>query len=176
MNTSEAHHLATRVARGADWVTWRRRPGSFERHLARSVPVLEELRARGHTSPNVLALLVVESFYRPRWARAVEYAFWAAATAIGRPSVERLSLGRTQLQLMHWRSLGLLEDTRFSREALARVRDPEANYLACSRFLARHGMLAERAEMALTRAYTGAPQPRYADLVGAARSALVTRG
>ena len=124
----------------------------------------------------MLAVLVVESFYRPRWARAVEYAFWAAASAIGRPSVERLSLGRAQLQLIHWRSLGILEETRFSREALARVRDPEANYLACSRFLARHGMLAERAEIALAKAYTGAPRHRYADLVGAARSALVARG
>lgn len=176
MNISGAHRLARRAARAADWATWRRRPASFERHLARSGPVLAQLRAGGHTSANVLALLLVESFYRPRPARVVEYVFWAAASAIGRPSVERLSLGRAQLQLTHWRSLGLLEDVRFSRKALARVRDPEANYLACSRFLARDGVLAEREDVALARAYTGAPRPRYADLVGAARSALATQG
>jgi hypothetical protein len=170
-----AHHLARRVARAADWITWRRPPGSFERHLARSAPVLDELRARGHDSPNVLALLVVESFYRPAPTRAVEYAFWATASALGRP-IDKLSVGRAQLQLIHWRSLGLLEDTRFSRAALAQVRDLEANYIACSRYLARRGMLAGDQQMALATAYTGAWRPHYANLIEAARSALVAQG
>lgn len=166
--------MVRKVARAADWVTWRR-SRSFVRHIARSAPLVDGLRARGHASPNVLAILIVESFYRPRPARAVEYAFWAAASVAGRPSVERLSVGRAQLQLTHWRSLGLLEDTKFSREALTRVRDPEVNYIACSRFLARDGTLAEREDGALALSYTGAAG-RYAGLIGRARSAVAAQG
>ena len=175
MPPERAHKIARRAARAADWLTWRRRPRAFERHLSRSAPVVDWLRARGHTNPNVLAILMVESFYRPRRVRAVEYAFWAAASAIGRPSVERLSVGRAQVQLTHWRSLGLLSDTRFSRDALGRVRDAETNYVACQRFLERDGTLAEREDSALALSYTGASS-RYTNLIGAARRAVVTQG
>jgi hypothetical protein len=175
MQPNGTHKMVRRAARAADWLTWRRRPGAFERHLSRSVPVLDSLRARGHTNPNVLAILMVESFYRPRHVRAAEYAFWAAASAVRTPSVERLSVGRAQVQLTHWQSLGLLEDTRFSRDALARVRDAETNYVACQRFLERAGTLTEREDGALALSYTGASS-RYADLIGAARRAVAAQG
>lgn len=164
------HRLARGAALAADSVTWRRRPAAFERHLARLAPAFDGLRARGHDNPNVLAILAVESYYRPRAIRAVEYALWALASALGRP-VDRLSVGRAQLQLVHWRALGVLADTRFNRESLARVRDFEANYRACRRFLDRGGMLAEPRAKALAGFYAGTSQ-RYADLLATARSAI----
>ncbi len=131
---------------------------AFRRHLRRLEPRLEQLRAQGLDSPNVLTLLTVESFYRSGPARLAEYVLWAATSALRRPSVEYLSVGRAQVQLRHWRTLGLLDDTRFSLRRLARVRDLEANYEACLRYLERQGALHEPEPAALARTYAGGVQ------------------
>lgn len=176
-----SHKLVRRLAHAADVVTWRRGTPAFERHVDRSLRTVDELRSRGHAAPNVLAILLVETFYRPRLVRAAEYLFWALASLLRRPGIDRLSVGSAQVQLIHWKAFGLASSTRFSRRELARVRDLEANYVACSRYLEHRGLLAEGDERTLALAYNGAARyvgrvARYAELIAAARGALAATG
>lgn len=149
----------------------------FERHLARSRPRLERLRQEGDEHPNVLALLAVESFYRPRWRRAGEYVLWAALSLTAPRRLARLSLGPAQVQLRHWRALGQLDGIRFSFGRLAAVRDWRRNARVCRDFLAVRGALGERDPGRLTRLYTGWDRPGFARRLAAARAVLadVTR-
>lgn len=145
----------------------------FGAHLRRLRPRLDALRRQGEDHPNVLALLAVESFYRPRWRRAGEYLLWAACSLAAPRRLERLSLGPAQVQLRHWRHAGLLDGLRLTPSRLATVRDWRANARAARAFLAAHGALDESDPIRLTRLYTGWDRPRFAERLAAALSALV---
>ncbi len=149
------------------------RHARFKRHLRRMTAVIEKLEASGRDDATVLAILTVESFYRPRALRLLEYLGWLGLTMLRHDRARMISVGRGQLQLVHWRSLGLIESHRFSIERWAKVRDVRANYDACRRYLNRHGMLAERDTSVLTSVYTGASnRPTYAAMLAEARSTI----
>ncbi|HEX2164757.1 MAG TPA: hypothetical protein VHM02_12470, partial [Thermoanaerobaculia bacterium] len=141
------------------------------RHLRRLRPRLVRLHAAGERSPNVLALLAVESFYRPRWRRAGEYALWIALSLAAPGRLARLSVGPAQVQLRHWRALGHLDGLRPTPARLAAVRDWAANARVCRDFLAARGALDEPDPGRLTRLYTGWDRPGFARRLAAARSA-----
>jgi len=147
----------------------------FRRHLARLGPRLDRLAAEGHGEPNVLALLAVESFYRPRAARLGEYALWAATSLLRPRALPTLSPGLAQVQLRHWAAGGELSGLRITPSRLARVRDPAANYRVCRRFLADRGALHLADPVRLTRLYTGWDRPGYARRLGLARARLAVR-
>jgi len=141
----------------------------FRRHLARLAPVLDRLAAAGLDEPNVLALLAVESFYRPRAARLGEYALWAMASLVGPSALPTLSPGLAQVQLRHWLGAGELAGLRWTPSRLARVLDPAANYRVCRRFLADRGALDLADPVRLTRLYTGWDRPGYSRRLAQAR-------
>jgi hypothetical protein len=145
----------------------------FERHLRRYAL---RSQSRHDVDANVLAILAVESFLRPRPARALEYALWFALSLARRKSVGGLSVGTAQGQLVHWHELGLLEGVDFSARALARVRDPQANYELCRRFLSARRALDEPDAQRLARTYTGGSQRVYVELLSAARATLAPGG
>ena len=121
---------------------------------------------------NVLAILAVEGFYRPRPRRAFEYAGWLALSAVGSRSVGRITAGPAQVRLSHWRDLGMLESTRFSVRRFLRVRDLDTNYEVCRRYLQKRRVLAEGDVTVLTRAYAGAPRGDYATMLQQALAAI----
>lgn len=145
----------------------------FRRHLARVRPRLARLAAAGLDEPNVLALLAVESFYRPRTARLGEYALWAAASLLRPSALPTLSPGLAQVQLRHWAAAGEIGGLRWTPSRLAKVLDPAANYLVCRRFLADRGALDLVDPARLTRLYTGWDRPGYARRLERAREAFV---
>jgi hypothetical protein len=145
----------------------------FRRHLRRMSPTLWRLQAAGLDHRNVLAVLAVESFYRPRPLRAFEYATWMLSSLLGRRRHRRLSVGIAQIQLRHWRDLGLLESTRFSLPALAQVRDAESNYKACWRYLSSRGALYSRDPELIGSAYAGGGRRHYAVMLDDALSGAV---
>lgn len=147
------------------------RRAGFERHLARIAPRLAALRASG-CEHNPLAVIAVESFFRPRPMRAVEYAAWAVWSLRPGEGLSVLSVGRSQAQLRHWQAAGVLDGPRFSHRRLRRVRSLEANYRVCRSVLAAHGVLHEPDPSALARAYTGGERANYASLLAAARTAV----
>ncbi len=148
------------------------REARFQLHLRRMRRKLEPLRRSGRSNPNVLAIIAVEAFYRPRARRAVEYAGWLVLSLLARGSAERITVGIAQVRLSHWRDLGLLDSERFSIRRLARVLDPSVNYEACRRYLSDRRMLHESDATTLTAAYTGAPRPRYAGMLDQALTAF----
>lgn len=149
------------------------RRAGFERHLARIAPTLAALRANGGEE-NALAVIAVESFFRPRAMRVVEYAAWALWSVRPGEGLSLLSVGRSQAQLRHWQAAGVLDGPRFSRRRLRCVRDLEENYRVCRSVLAARGALHEADVSALARAYTGGERENYRSLLAAARSAIST--
>ena len=144
----------------------------FAAHLRRLRPRLERLRQEGEGHTDVLALLAVESFYRPRCRRAGEYLLWAALSLAAPRRLARLSVGPAQVQLRHWRTLGHLDGIRFSFSRLAAVRDWRRNARVCHDFLAARGALGESEPGRLTRLYTGWDRPGFAGRLTAARASL----
>lgn len=142
----------------------------FERHLRRLRPRLERLRREGGEHPNVLALLAVETFYRPRRRRAGEYALWLLLSLAAPRRLARLSLGPAQVQLRHWVALGHLDGLRFTPARLAAVRDWRRNARVCHDFLAVRDALDEADPGRLTRLYTGWDRPGFARRLAAARA------
>jgi hypothetical protein len=136
----------------------------FRRHLRRMSPKLERL-GTGDANQRVLAILAVETFYRPALRRAIEYAGWFILSLLGSGAAARITVGIAQVRISHWRDLHLLDSERFSLRGLARVLDPEANYEVCQRYLSERGMLAEPNTSALTVAYTGGPRSDYAQML-----------
>jgi len=121
---------------------------------------------------NVLAILAVEGFYRPGPRRAFEYLGWVVLSVVGNRSVERITVGTAQVRLSHWRDLGMLESTRFSLRRLRLVRDLDANYEVCRRYLDERRMLTEADVTVLTRAYVGGPRGDFARMLKQARAAI----
>jgi hypothetical protein len=152
------------------------RRARLRRHLRRLRPVLARLRAQGRDEPNVLAILAVESFYRPRLLRGFEYAAWAALSILMLDRVTRLSVGRAQMKLENWVAVGLLDSTRFSAAGLRRVRKAESCYEACRRYLGAHGALRERDARALGRAYAGGERRHFALMLEEARDQITGPG
>jgi len=134
--------------------------------------MIRELEASGRRDPNVLAILTVETFYRPRGLRLLEYLGWLALTLLRSDRARKISVGPGQLQVVHWQDLGLIDSDGFSIERCARVRDVEANYEACRRYLSRHDLLAERDPKVLTCAYTGSDRAGYSSMLAEARGVL----
>jgi len=151
------------------------REARFRRHLRRLQPVLERLRAGGRSERNVLAILAVESFYRPRLLRALEYVTWAAISVVAPAAARRISVGMAQLQLANWVTVGMIDSTRFSRERLRRVRSAEASFDACRRYLNARDALDERDAAALSRAYAGGERRHFAAMLDQARGASAAR-
>jgi hypothetical protein len=141
------------------------REARFRRHLRRYQPVLQRLRASGRSDPNVLAIVAVESFYRPRLLRAVEYVLWALISVVAERPAGRISVGVAQLKLANWVETGMIDGTRFSLPRLRRVRDPEMNFDACRRFLSARGALGETDPASLSRAYAGGERPHFAAML-----------
>jgi hypothetical protein len=137
----------------------------FRLHLRRMRPKLDRLRRNGCSNGTVLAILTVEAFYRPSLRRAVEYGGWLLLSLLRRRSAARITLGIAQARASHWRDLGLLDSERFSLRRLAQVRDLEANYEVCRRYLYERKMLDEPDITVLTVAYTGGPRRDYAEML-----------
>lgn len=144
----------------------------FERHLRRTLPRLRNLQSDDHEHANVLAILAVETFFRPRLVRGVEYLAWFAMSLCRRQTAPLLSVGTAQAKLEHWRALGLIESERFSLRGLGVVTSPTTNYDLCRRFLASRRALHERDLHAVALAYTGGSRRQYVELLSTARTAL----
>jgi hypothetical protein len=148
------------------------RKARLRRHLRRLEPVLARLRAQGRDEPNVLAILAVEAFYRPRLLRGLEYVAWAALSILMVDRVRRISVGIAQMKLENWVAVGLLDSTRFSAARLRRVRKAESCYEACRRYLGSHGVLQERDPRALSIAYAGGERRHFALMLKVARDEI----
>jgi hypothetical protein len=144
----------------------------FPRHLRRMRRRMAGLPRDGRADRNVLAILAVEGFYRPRPRRAFEYAGWLALSAVGNRSVGRITVGPAQVRLSHWRDLGMLESTRFSVRRFLRVHDLDTNYEVCRRYLQERRILGEGDVTVITRAYAGAPRGDYATMLQQALAAI----
>lgn len=144
----------------------------FSLHLRRTRRLIRGLEEKGLCEPNVLAILAVETFYRPAALRMVEYVAWLALSVFGHERVRTMSIGRAQVQLVHWRDLGLIDSVRFSVGRLGRVRDAETNYEACRRYLHRSDALGEPNPDVITAAYTGTQRPDYSSMLRTARGAI----
>lgn len=137
----------------------------FPVHLRKMRRRMAGLPRNSRANRNVLAILAVEGFYRPRPRRAFEYLGWLTLSLFGSRSVGRITVGPAQVRLSHWRDLGMLKSTRFSLRRLRRVQDLDANYEVCRRYLRERRVLAERDVTVLTRAYAGAPRGDYATML-----------
>lgn len=142
-----------------------------ERALERQIRRIKA-RLQSHTgsrpAPNAVALIAVESVLRPRIVRLVEYAAWAALSAMRSPRVLSLSVGPAQIQLRYWHKLGLLDGTGFTPRRLRHVARLGANYDACRVFLDDAGVLETADPAKLAAAYTGGRRPRYPALLATA--------
>jgi hypothetical protein len=144
----------------------------FRLHLRRRGRLIRSLEAGGLSEPNVLAILTVETFYRPAPYRLLEYVAWLVLSIVRPERVRSMSIGRAQVQLAHWRELGVIDAVRFSLRRFARVRNVETNYEVCRRYLNRNGVLDERDPDVLARVYTGAPRADYSSMLTTARRAM----
>lgn len=141
----------------------------FSLHLRRTRRLIRCLEEEGLCEPNVLAILAVETFYRPAALRVLEYVAWLTLSVFGLERVRTMSVGRAQVQLVHWLDLGLIDSVSFSFGRFARVRKAGINYEACRRYLHRNDALGEPDPEIITSAYTGGSRPNYSSMLRAAR-------
>lgn len=148
------------------------RRARFALHLRRMARTTERLRRNGRSESNVLAILAVEAFYRPRALRTIEYLVWFIRSLLNRPTAGGISVGIAQAKISNWHDLGVLDSERFSPRRLARVLDADANYEVCRRYLADRRMLDELDLKTLTAAYTGGSRRDYVQMLDEALVAL----
>ena len=141
-------------------------PLEFRDHLYRSRKWVEQLLDARNGRPDVIALLLVETYFRPTWVRKLEYALMPILRRVAADRYSRLTVGMAQLQLRHWQ--------RFARNLSPRdFEDPITNYEACRTYLAWHGVELETEPTELTSRYTGSFETFYTRLFQAAKEWVV---
>lgn len=126
------------------------------------------LRREGAWEPLVLAIMAVESFFRPLTWRLAEYALWACLSLIWCEAtqyrVQRISVGIAQIQLRTWVQSGNLKSLRFSSSSLRKVLSARANYDACLSVITSRKLL--DVELAVVvECYTGGRRAYYSRLL-----------
>lgn len=86
----------------------------FEQYLETRQVKINELLFNGRREPDVLALLLTESFLRPERERAVEYLAWVWSSYAAKVRAKTLSVGPGQIQLRHWKEFCGWPDIGFS--------------------------------------------------------------
>ena len=75
-----------------------------KRHLERWARIVPELFKSGRTDPEIVGILMTESFFRgPAW-RLLEFLVYNLLVLIRRPRAKSISLGIAQVQARHWTS------------------------------------------------------------------------
>ena len=111
----------------------------FLKHLDRTKYLRTSLYRQGASSAIIVAILAVETYFRPLAWRVAEYILWMLLSihwnARTKWRVDRISVGSAQIQLRNWVQAGLINDTRFSIKRLLVVLDLFSNYKACEAFI-----------------------------------------
>lgn len=81
---------------------------SFDQHLEAHVPEVLALARSGRTRPDLVAILLTESYFRSRLDRALEYVAWAILWVLRSERLRFLSVGPGQIQLRHWIGIGAI--------------------------------------------------------------------
>lgn len=108
----------------------------FERHFVEISPLIKKLIHSKRDSFVVLALLVVESYFRPYGLRLLEYIYWTFMLFIRRKSVDNISLGLAQIKYKYWRMIGFPK-SNWVRD-LKTMESPYYNYDCCKAYLLKH--------------------------------------
>lgn len=132
-------------------------PGDYQDHVTRSVVQLRSLMKGNNPRSDALALIVVETYIRPKWARIGEYALLAIARVIARERAARLTVGLCQMRLSIWEQF-MSSSTRQDFE------DPRSNYWACVAYLNSYDIDESSPPDEVTMMYTGSRNPYYTAL------------
>lgn len=97
-------------------------------HLDRSRAIVARLRRSGRTNPDVISLLLVETFFRSHSHRLAELAAWPIVWFVWRSRLATLSVGPGQIQLRHWRRVMAWESFAPTWSKLSSVLSWEASY------------------------------------------------
>lgn len=139
--------------------------GLFRDHLRKQVPRLAHMTCRATFRSDVGALLLVESYFRPRYVLATEYLAFRLLSKFHPLRAERLTLGLAQARPHSWRAVGV----HINLKALFDIDD---NYRVCEGYLSRKGIWGDEECMIAPRSYCGANNRYYIRLFIAARSEL----
>lgn len=71
-------------------------------HLSKFAPEIGRLFTSGRKNPDIIAILITESFFRPSLQLFVELVFFNLCKVAGLRRAQNVSLGRGQIQAKHW--------------------------------------------------------------------------
>lgn len=74
------------------------------KHCEQHRALVNRLRRSGRRDVRVLSILLVESYFRSGWYRALEIVAWALLSIVRVRRVATLSVGPGQIQLRHWKA------------------------------------------------------------------------
>lgn len=144
-------------------VTVQHPPLDFRKHLRRSREWVQDLLNAGYGRPDIIALLLVETYFRPTWKRFLEYAVLPILRLVANDRAEHLSVGLAQLQLRHWHRVA-------KNLTLRDFENPITNYEACRAHLDWLGVGPDADPIEVTSQYVGAEGGFYGLLFEEART------
>lgn len=125
-----------------------------KKHLSHFMPLLAYFYANDRKEISILAVLATESFFRPFFHRYMEYLYWFINDIFGTAKTDFISVGIAQIQIRHWKTLGIISsnESRFSK--LLKFINPLINYDLCKKYLSDQKTNIQTDEK-LLKIYTG---------------------
>lgn len=87
-------------------------------HLSSWSPRITRLLRSGRSNPDLIAILITESFFRPAWFRLLEYLWCRLLSLFSKRMAGNISIGMAQIQLRHL----------FQKPTIRICFDPSLNY------------------------------------------------
>lgn len=119
------------------------------KHCEEHRALVNRLCRSGRRDSRVLSILLVESYFRSEWYRALELVAWACLSMLRVRRVATLSVGPGQIQLRHWKASCSWVSLAADVARVRRVISWDANYDVADTLL--HGATTCRRRAAVYR-------------------------
>ena len=118
--------------------------------------------------PLPVAVLWVETSFRPIWIRILEYMYLKICEILAPKRAERITIGLAQMKMWYWKEF---MKTKFDKvPSIADLENPVVNYYAIKWYFLQNGTMLTLLDV--SRVYTGQTNAYYAILLDEALTQL----
>jgi hypothetical protein len=138
-------------------------------HLLRTKYLIDHSIETEAFDQAVASLLSTEMYFRRSLHRLMEYIAWIIYWVACPKKLSSLSVGIAQIQLRHWRDLGVISSLNPTPKNLRLITHPTTNYMACRKFLLVRGYAKDISIIDLAHIYTGSARRYYVTVLAKAQ-------